>query len=434
MKQRNGKARRFDPVYPVGGFIISASAALLILGLGGVFSDELNAQNISRLYIMIPAGIVSVIVFLLLMKKLLGKKFRTMKNYYLMAAIIAFAFSIIVIDIVSHIINAIDLEVNNDHPTPRQLALIGTLLLMLFIIGVVTFLVMFSLLTRNKSEYVKSICREVGRIAEDDENVLVEERGGDELEEISRSINRMSLELREKRERERELEKQRTELITNVSHDLRSPLTSIIGYVRLLKENGCRDEEKFREYIEVTDRRLEGLEKLVNELFELTKLESPDIIPDLEEGDVSGVVKQFGFEMGLILEQEGLTLRCELDEEPFVMMLDYERFARVMQNLFANVMKYAVKGTEVVLGSKVKGDSFEITLTNVTDGREIDTASMFNRFYKADAARTDTSGAGLGLAIAKRIVELHGGKISAEAGDNTMTVKIVMHRSDGNNG
>jgi signal transduction histidine kinase len=355
-----------------------------------------------------------------------------MKNYYLMAAIIAFAFSIIVIDIVSHIINAIDLDVNNDHPTPRQLALIGTLLLLLFVIGVVAFLVMFSLLTRNKSEYVKSICREVGRIAEDDENVLVEERGGDELEEISRSINRMSLELREKRERERELEKQRTELITNVSHDLRSPLTSIIGYVRLLKENGCRDEEKFREYIEVTDRRLEGLEKLVNELFELTKLESPDIIPDLEEGDVSGVVKQFGFEMGLILEQEGLTLRCELDEEPFVMMLDYERFARVMQNLFANVMKYAVKGTEVVLGSKVKGDSFEITLTNVTDGREIDTASMFNRFYKADAARTDTSGAGLGLAIARRIVELHGGKISAETGGNTMTVKIVMHRSDSN--
>lgn len=427
MKEKPKKRRRFDPVYPVGGFIISIVTALLITGIGAVFSEELKKHGIHRWYVMVPVVCAAVVIFLLLMRYFIAKKVRTLKSYYLMAAVISFAGALIILDIVSHFIDMIDIGIEKQDPTPAQLAAIATFLTILFGIGVVTFVLIFSLLTRNKSAYIKTICHEVGRIAKDEENVLIEEHGGDELEEISRSINLMSAELKEKRDRERQLEMQRAELITNVSHDLRSPLTSIIGYVRLLKENGCSNEKKFREYIEVTDRRLEGLNKLVNELFELTKLDSPDITPDFEMGDISGLVKQFGFEMGIILEQEDLTLRCELDDRPYMMMLDYERIARVMQNLFANVIKYAVKGTEVILKSRVNEDSFEITLTNMTDGGEIDTANMFNRFYKADTARTDTSGAGLGLAIAKRIVDLHGGEISAEASDRRMTVKIVMH-------
>ena len=223
------------------------------------------------------------------------------------------------------------------------------------------------------------------------------------------------------------LERQRSELITNVSHDLRSPLTSIMGYVRLLRENGCRDEQKFNEYIEVTDRRLEGLSRLVNELFELTRLDSPDLTLNSEEGDLSWLVRQFGFEMGLILEQEGFSLECDTDENPYMMQLDYERFARVMQNLFANVIKYAAPGTKVRYTSRISGGEMEISLSNrLAEGARVDTANMFDRFYKEDSARSDTSGAGLGLAIAKRIVELHGGSITAETDKGELTVRIKL--------
>ena len=210
-----------------------------------------------------------------------------------------------------------------------------------------------------------------------------------------------------------------------------SPLTSIIGYVRLLKENGITDEQKFNEYIEVTDRRLEGLKKLVDELFELTKLDAPDLTMNFEQGDATGLVKQFGFEMQAILAQQGLTLECEIDDKPFEMQLDYERMARVLQNLFANAAKYAEQGTAVKLSTTVTGSEIQICLSNmIAGGAQVDTASMFDRFYKQDRSRTDTSGAGLGLAIAKRITELHGGSISAQQTGASITVTVTLRKSE----
>ena len=201
MKEKPKKRRRFDPVYPVGGFIISIVTALLITGIGAVFSEELKKHGIHRWYVMVPVVCAAVVIFLLLMRYFIVKKVRTLKSYYLMAAVISFAGALIILDIVSHFIDMIDIGIEKQDPTPAQLAAIATFLTILFGIGVVTFVLIFSLLTRNKSAYIKTICHEVGRIAKDEENVLIEEHGGDELEEISRSINLMSAELKEKRDR-----------------------------------------------------------------------------------------------------------------------------------------------------------------------------------------------------------------------------------------
>ena len=429
MKKLWQKMRSIGFVYIVGGLILSGGAALLIMGAASGATQYLTGNSIlKRGLTLILAGIVSLLILVLLEKHFISSRFRKLSNYYIMASVIAFVAALLVMDLLSTAANALGLDPNlSDAPTSEQLLRTIVLLILLLGAGISSFLILFGKMTKNKSEYISRICEDVGRLAEDSDNVVIEEKGGDELEKISRSINRMSAELREKRRRELELERQRSELITNVSHDLRSPLTSIIGYVRLLRENGCRDEQKFNEYIEVTDRRLEGLSRLVNELFELTRLDSPDLTLNSEEGDLSGLVRQFGFEMGLILEQEGFSLECDTDENPYMMQLDYERFARVMQNLFANVIKYAAPGTNVRYTSRISGGEMEISLSNrLAEGARVDTANMFDRFYKEDSARSDTSGAGLGLAIAKRIVELHGGSITAETDKGELTVRIKL--------
>jgi signal transduction histidine kinase len=237
----------------------------------------------------------------------------------------------------------------------------------------------------------------------------------------------MNADLQENKLRQQKAEQQKNELISNVSHDLRSPLTSIMGYVQLLKGYSDRNDEKFSEYIEVTDRRLKGLNGLINELFELTKMDSPDFRLNTEQGDVTAFIKQFGYEMQALLHQNSLNLETRIDDEPFITKVDFDRLARVMENLFANVIKYAEPHTDVRRESKVGSDSVSISLSNtIRKGAEVSTEDMFDRFYRDDHSRTDTDSAGLGLAIAKKIVELHGGEISAKADNKVITVTVVL--------
>ena len=431
MKKLWQKMRSVGFVYIVGGLILSGAAALLLIAMASSASHYLFEDSTTkRLLIFIPACIAAAVLIVLLEKRFVSRKFRKLGNYYVMASVIAFVAALLVMDIINIFLDRFAITADFEDHTAKELFIAMAALSILLAAGISSFVVFFGLMTKNKSAYISYICEGVGRLADDTEGGVIEEKGGDELERISASINKMSRELNEKRRRERELEAQRSELITNVSHDLRSPLTSIMGYVRLLKENGCSDEEKFSEYIEVTDRRLQGLKKLVDELFELTKLDAPDLTMNFENGDASGIVKQFGFEMGAILEQKDLSLECDLDDQPFGMMLDCERLARVFQNLFANAAKYAQPHTVVRLGSRISGSEMQITLSNrIADGETVDTASMFDRFYKQDRSRTDSSGAGLGLAIAKRIVELHGGSIGAQTADGEITVMIKLNKA-----
>jgi len=416
--------KRHDMVYVLAGIIIGFMAVLPVVSIGIALIGYL------KMYILIlPVIALSLTVFGLIQFTVSRKKFQKLKNFYLMAAVVSLGVMIIptklALDLTQGFLGKIVSAFKNS---------IGTILAAVFIysviaIGILIFGLIFSAITRPKTKYIQYITDEVQKIAKDGNNIRIEEKGCDELAILSRSINRMNEDLQENRLKQLAAEKQKNELIANVSHDLRSPLTSIIGYVQLLKECGVNDTEKFNKYIEVTDRRLQGLNKLINELFELTKMDSPSFSLNREQGDITAFIKQFVYEMTALLSSKKLKLVSKLSDNEFIAHADFERLARVMQNLFANVLEYAVSNTDVILESTIIDNHISILLSNSFSGNaEIDTETIFDRFYRSDTARSDTGNAGLGLAIAKRIIVLHGGNIAAKVDGNTITITVTLYK------
>jgi Signal transduction histidine kinase len=378
---------------------------------------------------MIPFFAGGAGVFALIQFIVSRKKFRTLRNFYLLSAVVSLGLLIMLIRMVLGAAGGLVAEWLPYFESETGGIICAVLLYAAYALGTAVFLLIFALITRHKSAYIGQITEAVSRIAKSGAELHIEEKGDDELAVLSRSINRMNADLQENRRKQQKAEQQKNELISNVSHDLRSPLTSILGYVQLLKEYRDRNDEKYAEYIEVTDRRLNGLNKLINELFELTRMDSPNFSLKTEKGDVTAFVRQYSYEMTALLEKNGLHLISDIDNAGFVTHADFERLARVMDNLFANVLKYARINTDVTLKSKVEGNAVSISLSNyLREGAEVHTEELFDRFYRDDQARTDADSAGLGLAIAKKIVELHGGNISAEAGSETITVTVGLSR------
>ena len=283
----------------------------------------------------------------------------------------------------------------------------------------------FAFLTKRKVNYIQYISREIKNIENDGFGRELKVSGNDEIADLCSSINHMSQKLLEKQENERRLEKRKNELIVNVSHDLRSPLTSIIGYVKLLKKEGASDEEKFREYIDVVDVRLQGLNEMVNELFELTRLNGTDVEMNLEKTDMAALLRHLAYENEILLQEHGLALQNNVTDFSFEMKVDINKIVRAFQNLFDNARKYAKECSEVILSARLEENIFLIQMKNQIKNQEtLQAEKLFERFYQGDASRSDTQSSGLGLAIVKRIVELHGGEISADVKEGWLVLEV----------
>lgn len=290
----------------------------------------------------------------------------------------------------------------------------------------ICFVVTFSLRINRRVRYVEYLSREVGRIREEGFGGTMELRGDDELTWLCAAINEMSLQLREKEERERRQLKSKNELITNVSHDLRSPLTSIIGYVELLKETGSQDRQKFGEYMEVVERRLEGLNELIDELFEYTKLNAADKVPDMERRDVMELLRHILYENRILMEAEGLTLSWELEARAYPADINTGQMVRAFQNLLDNARRYADPSTPVTVTAQDRGRLHICISNRVADASSLEPDQMFERFYRGDKARSDAESSGLGLAIVKRILELHGGEVGASLEGEELSVHLFL--------
>lgn len=208
-------------------------------------------------------------------------------------------------------------------------------------------------------------------------------------------------------------EKMKVELITNVSHDLKTPLTSIINYVDLLgKENLSPDFAN--DYVKVLEKKAQRLKNLVQDLFEISKANSGAIDLNLEQLSIQSLVEQTVAELDQYTAQSGIEVKLQLCDTPLVVRADGKKLHRVFENLLGNALKYSLTGTRVYIAASQEGPNALIVFKNVAGYEMTFTAEeIVERFQRGDASRT-TEGSGLGLAIAKSFLELNGGSLEIQ--------------------
>lgn len=280
-------------------------------------------------------------------------------------------------------------------------------------IGIATFLITFTLLVNIKVNYIKYLTKEVKIIKNEGFGKVIKVKGGDELAELCGSINDMSLELGEKIANEKKIENNKNELITNISHDLKTPLTSIIGYLELLNSTEISEREK-DEYIQIAYNKSLRLKELVNELFEYTKLASNELILKKDRVNISVVLSQAVGESIINFSDKNIDVVLDNPYDELFCNVDSAQILRVFENLIKNAEKYSDINSVFKVVVRLYKEQIVISFRNkCTEIKEEDLENIFEKFYRKDKARSN-EGSGLGLPIAKRIIELYGGNILAE--------------------
>lgn len=218
----------------------------------------------------------------------------------------------------------------------------------------------------------------------------------------------------------------KTELISNVSHDLKTPLTAIITYVDLLKNE--TDEEKRKKYIEVLEMKSNRLKRLIEDLFEVSKASSKNVTMNYANVDVVEILKQVSYEYEENFIDSHLEIRWNLPEEKQILSLDGEKTYRVFENLLLNITKYALPHTRVYIEVHIKEEWIHIIFRNISaEELNLSIDNLTNRFVRGDESR-NTEGSGLGLAIAKSFVELQGGKLLLSAEADLFKAEVMFHQ------
>ena len=203
-------------------------------------------------------------------------------------------------------------------------------------------------------------------------------------------------------------QRMKTELITNVSHDLKTPLTAITTYVELLKKDDITEEER-KNYVETLERKALRLKVLIEDLFEVSKASSNNITLNLMEVDLVKLMKQVAVEHAEKYEAANITLCWNVPEEKVELMLDSQKTYRIFENLFVNIQKYAMNGSRVYIDITIDEQQVVVVMKNMSAAPlNVAPEELTERFVRGDASR-NTEGSGLGLAIAKSFIEAQNG-------------------------
>ncbi len=276
-------------------------------------------------------------------------------------------------------------------------------------------LIVFRLLTgrlRHVSETVKSF--EQGQL---EKRVTVNSE--DEIGLLGTSFNQMADTLVANMNEIKQIDKLRRELVANVSHDLRSPLASIQGYLEtILSKEPEIDPQERSKYYETVLRNTKKLGSLIEELFELSKFDARDVQPDMEPVSMAELAQDLVQQFKPIAEQKGITLQAVLPDEPVnLVYADIALMERAISNLIDNALKHTPEGGIVSIISSNENENVSFTISDTGKGiAEENIQRIFDRFYQEDPSRTVGSGAGLGLSIAQKILELHGSKLLVQSG------------------
>lgn len=280
--------------------------------------------------------------------------------------------------------------------------------------GIAVFSITFLALQEKSMRYIERLSEAIQNISEGDLNTNIEVIGDDEFSTMAANLNKMVEDIRDLMDKERESERTKNELITNIAHDLRTPLTSIIGYLELLSGDVKIPKEMQEKYLQIAYVKAKRLEKLIEDLFGFTKLNYGKISMNVGTVDIIKLLGQLLDEFYPSFVDKNLTYELVSNVPAKVIAADGNLLARLFDNLINNAIKYGSDGKRVLVQVFAGEEIVEVSVINygyVIPKDEL--PLVFNKFYRVEQSRsTDTGGTGLGLAISKNIVDMHGGSIS----------------------
>ena len=290
---------------------------------------------------------------------------------------------------------------------------VALLLLAILLIGLVSYFVSKSVI---KPIFVLKDATE--RIKEGNLEFQIPVTSHDEIGQLNQGFEEMRKKLKESIEVQTQYEENRKELISNISHDLKTPITSIIGYVEGIKDGVANTPEKMDKYLTTIHTKAKHMDTLIDELFLFSKLDLNRVPFQFETVELNMFMQELIEEMQMDLSEEGIEVYLQLHPSPLYVTADCEKINRVISNLIHNSVKYMDK-EEKKITVTVSSDNNKVIVKVMDNGSGIESDTLpyiFERFYRAEQSRnSSTGGSGLGLAIAKQIVEEHGGGIWAES-------------------
>ena len=297
----------------------------------------------------------------------------------------------------------------------------GFFLITSWIIG---FIAIFIYYWRKTLGYVRVIAQASNKLISS-ENELISLP--DEMKQIENQMNQVKQAALRNELLAKEAEKRKNDLIIYLAHDLKTPLTSVIGYLTLLRDEQQISEELREKYISISLEKSERLEELINEFFEITRFNLSSMTLELSRVDLTRMLEQIVYEFNPLFNDKNLKCRLDIDSE-IEIKCDVNKMERVFDNLIRNAINYSFEDSEIVI--KVLKNEKGVFIRFINHGNTIPKEKLgriFEQFYRLDSARSSkTGGAGLGLAIAKQILELHFGSISAKSENEMVEFSIFL--------
>ncbi|NBC66566.1 MAG: HAMP domain-containing protein [Bacteroidetes bacterium] len=303
-----------------------------------------------------------------------------------------------------------------------SLIFIGTILL----IGLAIGFFIFRMLTR-RLDVIKNTVKDFER---GELNKRIPIKSNDEITDLSLCFNRMADTVVESMNDMKKTDNLRRDLVANVSHDLRNPLSSIQGYVETIQMKGEEiTREELQRYLEPVLSNTKKLNRMIDDLFDLSKLDAENVTPSLEEISLAELVQDLVQQFTPIAEQKNIQIKTIYPENPHAQIYaDIGLLDRALSNLIDNAIQHTPEGGTVTIKSIQNGKDISLEISDSGRGiPESDIPHIFDRFYQVDKSRSNSSGAGLGLSIAQKILKLHGAKITVQSLLNKgTTFKIMM--------
>ncbi len=295
-----------------------------------------------------------------------------------------------------------------------------------FFAAVGVFTVLLFQFIKPKIDYIEYLSNCLEEIAKGDLSYQIDKIGQDELAKVASNITSMEAEIKKQIEAQVKAEKVKNELVTNVAHDLRTPLTSIIGYIGLVKNKQFTNKEEEARYLDIAYSKAEKLKGLIEDLFELTKLHQQAGHLSKEVISLTNLLNQLVEELMPLATEKNIELETIIQGKEASIRADIPKITRVFENIIGNAIKYSDTDEQIKVELFELPKEVKVIVTNpCNDITEEEVAHFFDRFYRADKSRNSLAGgSGLGLAIAKNIVELHGGKITATLQEGVISFKV----------